>query len=453
MRKGVHSLLIVVAATAAAIGLAMCSGGPEGSGVTGPAPDQPVLAFDDQAATRTNGGYPAADPKTVCGAADQGFLSELAHDSLLQPHVPFRLADIKPSPSEVMVSGAATSVSLLNRDFPPDHTFGSDFTMDVVLDSPYAGAAQQRAVAGGNLHVELSEGQFPHESEPAGPGTGQLWEAMAERARAGIDPRFVPDQGARVLVMGNWVVDCGHQNFQTELHPITFLATARVSAGKTLVDAFYNPYRETQRYHPDPAKALAFDDPSRFQDPGAGSFPALLITTLARLQDQGPAPYQSLDHVEFWAMLELNRTSPVAWRVCAPPGSTGARLEVTYHWIARPGVQVEVTPNEPSSCALVSITLGTTPAAAPTPRVCVVPWDSLNEAAREEAGIPNLDLAAKLGAFLAPQFRSRLDSSPIQNCYDPLTGSALEAEPGGMRVDVSEGSLIPFYGTIAVWRD
>jgi hypothetical protein len=41
----------------------------------------------------------------------------------------------------------------------------------------------------------------------------------------------------------------------------------------------------------------------------------------------------------------------------------------------------------------------------------------------------------------------------VHNCYDPLSRPALEAEPSGARVDVSESLLIPFYGTIAVWRE
>jgi hypothetical protein len=441
-----------LAALSVLMALSACGGDHAGSDITGPAPDQPVLAFDDDPATGANGSLPSADPKTVCGSSDRGFLSEFVEGSLPRPQVPFRLADINPSPSEVMVSGAATNISLVNQDFPPDHTFGSDITMDIVLDPPYEKAAQQRGVVGGALHAELSEGQLPHEVQAAGPPAGELWEAMAKRAQSGIQTRFVPDQGSRILVMGNWVVDCGHQNYQTELHPITFMAVARLTGGATLVDAFYNPFRETQRYHPDSAKVLAFNDPSRFADPGAGPFPNFLITSLARLQDHGPPPYQSLDSLEIWAMLEPNATSPVAWRVCAPPGSTGADLEVNYHWITRPGIQIEVAADEASSCAVVRTSLGTMEPAAPRQRVCVIPWDSLSEAAGEEAGVADFDLIARLSTFLPPQFKSRLSPSPIQNCYDPLAGPVLESKPSGQRVEISEDLLIPFYGTISVQR-
>jgi hypothetical protein len=414
------------------------------------APEQSILAFDDEAAVAANGDFPPAEPLPVCGADDRRFLAELTQGSPLDYKVPLRLADVKESPSAVMVSGVAADVSLGGGDFPFDHTFGSDLNFDVVLDPPYVGAAQRFGVVEGDLHAELSEGQLPHEERAPGPASGQEWEQMSEQSRQGIFSRFVPDAGSRVLVMGHWIVDCGHTNFQTELHPITFLANARIDGGKTVVDAFYNPYRETQLYHPDPSKALAFDDASRFTDPGAGPFPAELITNVLRLQDAGPAPYQSIDHLESWAMLEANRTSPVTWRVCAPAGSRGTRLEVKYHWIARPGVQIEITPDEASSCAVVRTTLGAETVAAPTARVCVTPWDFLNEVAAEEAGVEDLDLQAQLGAFVAPQFKSRLDPPPIMNCYDPLDGAALEQQPGGQQIEVKEDLLLPFYGTISV---
>src|SRR6185369_6403045 len=162
--------------------------------------------------------------------------------------------------------------------------------------------------------VALAEGQFPHAERAPGPALGQEWEEMSRQSRQGIYERFVPDDGAPVLVMGHWVVDCGHLDFQTELHPITFLANARVTGAKTVVDAFYNPYRETQLYNFDPSKALAFDDPTRSDAASSGPFPLMLIINVLRLQNAGPPLYPSIDHLESWAMLEPNRAAPVTWR-------------------------------------------------------------------------------------------------------------------------------------------
>jgi hypothetical protein len=414
------------------------------------APEQPNLVFDEAAAVAANGDYPAAEPKTVCGADDRRFLAELIQGNPADYKVPHRLADIKTAGSYVMVSGQATSPSLGGGDFPFDHTFGSDFNMDVVLDAPYTNAAQRFGVVRGDLHVELAEGQFPHEERSPGPATGQDWEEMSQQARQGMYQPFIPDEGSRVLVMGHWIVDCGHLDFQTELHPITFMATARTSDQRTVVDAFYNPYRETQEYHLDPSKALAFDDPTRFDPAVSGPFPKILIGDVLRLQDLGPPGFTSIDHLESWAMVEPNHVAPVAWRVCAPAGSRGAHLDVRYHWLTQPGVRIDVTPDEATSCAVVTVQLGDPPVPAPTPRVCVAPWDFLDEVAAEEAGVDNLDLQAQLGAFLPAQFHSRLDPDPILNCYDPLDGPPVEDAPSGQQIEPRDDLLLPFYGRISV---
>ncbi len=411
------------------------------------APDQPLLGFDDAAAVTANGDYPAADPKTVCVADDRRFLAEIIEDHTTE--VPKRLADVKTAPSAVMVSGVASEVSLGGGDFPFDHTFGSDFNMDVVLDAPYAMAAQRMGVVMGDMHVELAEGQLPHQERPPGPATGQGWDEMSEQAREDLYMPFVPDDGDRVLVLGHWVVDCGHTDFQTELHPVMFMATSRVNGTKTVANAFYNPYRETEEFNLDPLTAVAFSDPDRFDPPGAGPFPNLLIVNVLRLQDEGPAPFSSVDHLESWAMLEPNLTPPVAWRVCAPSGSSGTRLDVKYHWITRPGVDIAVT-DDAISCATVRVTMQGATVRMPTPRVCVTPWPFLDLVAGQEAGIDNLDLQAEIGAFIAPMFKSRLDPDPLLNCYDPLQGPPIESEPPAQQVETSEDLLLPFYGAISV---
>jgi len=419
------------------------------------APDtvRPLLFFKESAAVAANGAYPPAAPKPICGADDRRFLAELATGNPFNYKVPKRLADIKRAPSEIMVSGVAADASLGSGDFPFDHTFGSDFNMDVTPDPPFRPAAQGDAMEIGGLHVELAEGQLPHEEAPPGPSTGQTWFDMSTRARQGIYTRFVPQAGDRVLVMGHWIIDCGHTNFDTELHPITFMASGRAVGAKTTVNAFYNPYRETELYHPDPAKAVAFDIPSRLTDPAAVPFPKSLIIDVLRLQNLGPAGYTSIDHLEAWAMLEPNRTSPVEWRVCAPAGSSGDHLDIKYHWVTRTGVQIEVVADDASSCALLRTTLGTATIAPPPARVCVLPWDFLNAEAAAEAGIPDLDLQARLDPYVGIQFKGGLVPDPILNCYDPLTGPPLEAEPAGTQIDVRGDLLLPFYGTITVERN
>ncbi len=450
--------VIGLVATALVAGCSHRGGSPKPDAAAGVSPRS--LEVDEQEAASLNGELPVVDVKSVCGADDRRFLVELANASNpLDYKVPKRLADVKPAPSEVLIAGTIMHSALGAGDFPYDHTLGSDFTADVELDEAYRGVGQAYGAIIDTVHVELAAGQLPH--RVAQPGVDeQDWRDMRDHALEDLQDGFVPQTGDRVVIMGHFVVDCGHLAFQTELHPITFMAVAHTASDATVVHLFYNPYRETQLYHPDLAKALAFDDTSRLTDPAGGPFPQALFSALLRIQDAGPDPYRSADRLEAWAMLEADATAPPALQVCAP-ASTGA-VTVAARFAARPGVQVVV--GRPSGgCVSVRATLGDVAPAMPAQHTCVLPWDFLAQAASEagnegadeggasDAGAASLDLKAKLGAFVDPQFTDWLDRDPVVNCYDPLSGPDLGAPPDGeVQTTTSSEIALPFYGALVV---
>jgi len=235
-----------------ALALSACSGGDGSSssaaassstsGVDGPATpaDAAALTWDAPAAAAFNGTLPAAEPTTVCGADDRRFLGELLQGNPLEYKVPKRLAEVKPVPSQVVISGTAEEPSLGEGDFPFDHTMGSDFNMNVKLDAPFMGVGQEDGKPVDSVHVELAEGQFPHLPAAAQPATMD-WTKMSAESREGFQDGFLPRAGDRVLVMGTWIVDCGHIGFQTELHPITFMAVARTEGGATALELRLGP--------------------------------------------------------------------------------------------------------------------------------------------------------------------------------------------------------------------
>jgi hypothetical protein len=406
------------------------------------------LSWDGPAAAAFNGDLPPADPLTVCGSNDQRFLAELLGGNPLDFKVPKRLADITAWPSQVVVSGTVVDSVLGTGDFPFDHTMGSDFNADVRLDEPFLGVGQEDAEVIENVHIELAAGQLPHTVTEPGPERRD-WRDMTAAARRNLQDGFVARKGDRVLVMGSWIVDCGHTNFQTEIHPITFLAIARTEGDATVVHIFYNPWRETQLYNPDVTKAIDFDRPDRLDDPTSVPFPNFLIGSLVGATGS--------TEIASWAVLEANRVAPVTWRVCAPdpsgPVTVGAAL------ITRPGVTVEVGQGD-DGCAKVSTTFDGLVPPVPTPGVCVTPWEFLSEVATEEAGGESteaggapapIDLKAELGSFLPPALRSRLDADPVMNCYDPLAGPDLgRARPDTVDITADDAAVMPFFGTVVV---
>ena len=412
-----------------------------------------ALTWDSPAAAQFNGTLPPADPVTVCGADDRRFLGELLKGNPLQYKVPKRLAEVKPVPSQVVVSGTAKDPSLGEGDFPFDHTMGSDFNMDVELDQPFMGVGQENATPIRSVHVELAEGQLPHVPGPANPPALD-WPTMSERARQGLQQAFLPKSGDRVLVMGTWIVDCGHQNFQTELHPITFMAVARTEGDATVVHTFYNRYRETQLYNPDPAATTNFSVPGRLDDPANVPFPKALVDSIVRVSTGSPATNSNAKGLASWAVMAPNTVAPVAWTAC-PPGKPAASAKVGAAMVVRPGASVDVAPT--GGCARVTVDLSKMAPAEPTMRTCTTPWNYLSKVASEEAtgqereGEASIDLRKEIGRFVPESVQAKLAPDPVMNCYDPLMVKDLSgARPTKVAVTTDPAAEMPFVGTVVV---
>jgi len=448
-----------------ALALSACSGGDGSSssaaassstsGVDGPATpaDAAALTWDAPAAAAFNGTLPAADPTTVCGADDRRFLGELLQGNPLEYKVPKRLAEVKPVPSQVVISGTAEEPSLGEGDFPFDHTMGSDFNMNVKLDAPFMGVGQEDGKPVDSVHVELAEGQFPHLPAAAQPATMD-WTKMSAESREGFQDGFLPRAGDRVLVMGTWIVDCGHIGFQTELHPITFMAVARTEGDATVVHTFYNPYRETQLYNADPAKTTNFSTPGRLDDPSNVPFPKALVDSIVRVAKGEPATNSDAKGLASWAVMAPNTTSPVAWTVC-PPGTPGSSVKVGAALVARDGAQVDVTPA--GGCAEVTVDLSAMTPAVPEMHTCVTTWEFLSEVAGEEAageereGETAIDLRKEISKFVPESIAAKLEPDPVMNCYSPLSAKDLGgARPTKVSVASDPGAEMPFFGTVVV---
>ena len=66
------------------------------------------------------------------------------------------------------------------------------------------------------------------------PAAGHSWRQASDVDLTGFIPGFdQPPVGARSLAMGRWIIDCGHDNYQTELHPLSFLSWVRSTGSGT----------------------------------------------------------------------------------------------------------------------------------------------------------------------------------------------------------------------------
>lgn len=457
MRRG--WLKRVVIATGVVAVSALVAGGVAG-GAQGPPPGSPeasvetagglTLRWTTEAETR-NGPAPTSDPVEACGSDQFTYLTELLQHPVPEYDVPQHWGDVVAGGRQVMVSGTVQHAGFGTGDLPFDHVFGSDFNMDVGVDAPFAAFTQ---MGGGPtalpMHVELEEGLFPHARTAAGPATGATWTEMSDAARESVQPGYLPLPGDRVIVMGRWILDCGHGDYFTELHPLTFMAWSHVDGGRTTVGFFYNPYRVGQRYHPDAALATQIDQPTTRG--GIFNVDAIqyLVSSINRLQDRGQAPYCCQPHLDVRVLLEALRTRPSPFKVCAPDNTSGAHLRLRYDLVTRPGVRVTTTRRPSDGCVKVDLRLGSSTSRTPVQRTCTDPWDFLETAAGEEAGSGPIEIRSQLKSYISSQYDARVDIDPTQSCYDPLQGPLVQDVPSGQRIRTRDVSH-PMYGRISVY--
>lgn len=416
-----------------------------------PPKGEPVpLLFDAAALARFNGTATHPDAVTVCGSNTETFLTELLHTSPTAVKVNEEWADMVPGGKQVAIQGPVRTLHLGPTDLPMTHIYGDDLSMDIGLAPSLQPFSQHLGPSNeptDELHVELASGLIPHETRPSPASPTQTWREASDFDLSGFLNGFrAPALGDAALVMGRWINDCGHGDYGTELHPMSFLAWSHPDGAANVVHAYMNPYRDTQRYSPDLSILGQVNDTARFTKPDVKVFVPYLIDEVVRVITN------QTDRLRSQELLEADRTAPPPWMVCAPTNARG-KLIVHYDLVTRPGVHVDITPNHWRGCATVTVTL--TPSYRPPDqpvRNCVLPWDYLNAIASGAVGSP-VDVRTLFESQLPPDLAARVVAhDPLTSCADPLAAPSVESVPDGMRLRTDDTQAFPFYGTISVTR-
>jgi hypothetical protein len=410
---------------------------------------EPALSFDATALAQFNGTASHPDATSVCGSNTETFLTELFHTAPTAVKVNEEWGDIA-GPKQVAIEGPVRTTHLGPTDLPMTHIYGDDLSMDVGLGPSLQPFAQHLGPSNeptDQLHVELASGLIPHARVTSVASPTETWRQASDVDLSGFLDGFAePQLGDSALVAGRWIIDCGHGDYGTELHPMSFLAWSHTSGPTNVVHAYMNPYRDTQRYSPDLSILGHVSDTSRFSNPDVKPFVPYLIDEVVRvLSDQA-------DRLRAQELLEAVRVTPPPFNVCAPAGTHG-RLVVNYDLVTRPGVQVDVSLDHPTGCAHVAITL--TPQYAPLDqpvRDCLLPWTYLNAIASDAVGSP-VDVRALFESLLPPDLAARVVAQdPLVTCADPLDGPAVQQHPSSQHARIDATQPFPFYGTITVTR-
>jgi hypothetical protein len=436
---------VVVAAASLVVAACSSSSSPPDEG-----PPVPI-GWVKGAAEAANGPAPEVDLVDACGSDSATWLAELATVPPFAAKVQYHWGDCVEGGKQVMAAGTIATTHLGPTDTPMDHPYGDDLSMDVNLDPafvPFAkhlgkGPAETGAT---ELHVELSGGMIPHLPRPPSPSTGQSYRASADLIldRSTFQPGFAePPIGDRAVLMGRWIIDCGHDNFDAELHALSFVGWAHVDGAKTTARFYYNPYRDTEQYALTVDKLGAVNDPSRLGD--TQTFPKQLVREVLAL-DNG-----TIDRLRAFENVEATRTPPADFRVCAPEGSQGA-LVVQSDIVVRPGVTLTLTPSDSTGCVTVHVAFDAYVPMDAAIRTCALPWSYLDEIVKAEVG-GSLDVLGQIQANISSaDGKARAALDPVCSCADALAGPPVTDAPATQSTRTDGTQPFPFYGVLTVER-
>jgi hypothetical protein len=424
-----------------------------------------VVAFDPDAAVAANGVIPnKVEVKPVCGSDTTTFGTELvntppnkatvnfewgaiaedtaaeelnakrAASSGASTDLPFRA--IK-EPKRMAVAGTVQDFQLSTGDLQFNHPYGLDMTMDIKPDPPYAFSALKLGTGAdedgppeGTIHIEIQQGLVPHS------GTG-LQDFLSG---------YEPQNGDRIAAFGPWIIDCGHDDWHSELHELTFLAFGHPEGTTTVAHAFYNPYLQSQYLTANPDIAPQINDYARWTDPTVKVFGQYLYQELLRV-GHAQRPYHN--HIESHHMLSANLLAPPPWDVCAP--GSGSKLTYSYNFTVRPGVSITAVPNDELGCVrfTTKITSQYLPQ-TPLRKDCLTPWSELNAQLQAALGNPDIDIRKLIESQVPKSFIPAVERDPTNDCYDPLQASAVAAGSGSRTITTSDTQAYPFYGEAKV---
>lgn len=404
---------------------------------------RPILGLDpaEERADRAQlpSGFTSPQDTACSTDATRGFLEELADHPVNDARVAYEWAPVLAGPSatrpvvrppEFYVAGVAGDIERAGSDLPFTHPFSLDTNFDVHVDDAYRWLVHAR-----------------NPDEPPGALHAEVEEALLPTAAFGLPLR----EGDRVLLRGVWILDCGHPPYDAELHPPTFVATARaVDATTTESLALANPYRVAQLFTHDARAVTDFANDARFTT--AVPFPEHLVNEIAL------AALNRSHRIEAHALLEATRFDTLRWQVCAPsPRPTGAALTYTYRFTARTGVNVTATALADAGCVRFTATMGASyRPLVPARSDREYPWDQISRDA-EGAGNTSIDVRERVLAVLRAQGLSTSNvafdaaTAPYIDAYPPLAPreGADRSSPTGV-VTGADDQPFPFYGRVTV---
>lgn len=342
------------------------------------------------------------------------------------------------SPADV-----GSSHGMSGADVPFTHPFGTDWEFYIVPDAPYQSLAAPPAPP---PHTHLEYAASVSEAK-------RLFNLdVVNTLGVEIENRLVPapyrvKTGDRVAVFGRWIVDTGHPDFHTEIHPPLLIAAAHATSDQeTTTTVIGRPYLVSQRW------------------PGGPGNLASLGMIDHLLEEADKVPYSSGRAEAHPIILPKAFTGVHAMSYTVRPptarNSPSDRLIATFHFTVRSGVVVQVARAGDAVNVVVAMNGNVNTRGALTTRHDVVVDREALKKMDERAGqlylgkeIERGGLSSGVGAALLAKGvkTDRYDAPVAHSVHDTeVVRVPVDSLAGNTPFTVDDGQPFPIYGQLTL---
>lgn len=383
----------------------------------------------------------------------------------------------------VGATGWAVAQDTASNDAIGLHPFGNDWEFLTVLDPQFLPLLSKGSASLSSGSTFLSDlGALNLDATDAGNATSQGVLGVEWDSRL-VPPGFQVEfnEGDRVAVFGRWIVDCGHNDFHTEIHPPLMLASACVyhdpippsgSPGQfTRALITSRPYLVGQTF------TTSTDDSQLYNDSSGddGYFLAHMLNEIRKAETAVLGiPLQSLQveahpKIKQWPFQGIHIFEMTVKASQKPPiiVTQNFHLAVSFQFTTRAGCSVQVTANDSTSVRVYVVmnSTGYTPPALPNRNEITYSISDLNSAAGLSTGDEVLEgIVAALNAVIDPAGTAVLARGVKTDLYDPpppvnylkanSTNAVINANasaiPAGQGITVDNNQPYPITGWIEV---
>jgi hypothetical protein len=357
----------------------------------------------------------------------------------------------------VGLTGWAVNPDLSNKDVWFVHPFGNDFEFYIVPDPAY-----ESLLAASNTGVTPGTEKVDSEYQAAN-SAAHLIGLAAPKGVLGVetDQGLVPPpfrnlitNGTRIAAFGRWIVDCGHDDFHSELHPPLLMAVAKVAppppgtAGAsemTSVQIISRPYTVSQKF-------------------AEGNFVDHLLAEVTKVETTFLGiPFSTRVEAHPTVLTTPYDGRPYIKLLVQPPPRKPVitvrpqKLMISFHFTHRVGVAVQVFNAGNGTVGIIIVLGDLNPAPLPPKHDLTVQWSQLGDKYSyvvdllQIADILTLDVASAIilnRGILTDIYDA--PSAPVDN-RNVAAPTAIDQIQPGVGLSENDGQPFPIYGWLNVW--